>query len=161
MEEYLNMCALWFQQIIITQQARQFRISSMIRKKRRERWTRILNRLQTNNMQIMLAAAKHLNIYQIILPRHRAMWMKMRSTHFWNEIVLNHYTDEDYLESFRMKKSSFEILCSKLAPALKSHLTPVREPISVEKKIAVSLYKLASCCEYRVVGNVFGIHKST
>jgi hypothetical protein len=28
-------------------------------------------------------------------------------------------------------------------------------------KIAVSLYKLASCCEYRVVGNVFGIHKST
>jgi hypothetical protein len=74
--------------------------------------------------------------------------MKMRSTHFWNEIVLNHYTDEDYLESFRMKKSSFEILCSKLAPALKSHPTPVREPISVEKKIAVSLYKLASCCEY-------------
>jgi hypothetical protein len=53
---------------------------------------------------------------------------------------LNQYTDEDYIESFRMNKSSFEILYSKLVPALKSHPTPVRELISVEKKIAVSLY---------------------
>ncbi|EFN77141.1 hypothetical protein EAI_00052, partial [Harpegnathos saltator] len=31
----------------------------------------------------------------------------------------------------------------------------------VEKQVAVALYKMASCAEYRVVGNVFGIHKST
>ncbi|KYN08182.1 Putative nuclease HARBI1, partial [Cyphomyrmex costatus] len=31
----------------------------------------------------------------------------------------------------------------------------------VEKQIAISVYKLASCAEYRVVGNVIGVHKST
>ncbi|XP_039305175.1 protein ALP1-like [Solenopsis invicta] len=36
-----------------------------------------------------------------------------------------------------------------------------REPISVKKQVAVGLYKIASCSEYRVVENVFGIHKST
>ncbi|XP_018399514.1 PREDICTED: putative nuclease HARBI1 [Cyphomyrmex costatus] len=40
-------------------------------------------------------------------------------------------------------------------------LKPPRKPLNVEKKVAVALYYLASCCEYRVVGNVFGIHKST
>lgn len=38
---------------------------------------------------------------------------------------------------------------------------PVRAPISIDKKIAMTIYKLASCCEYRVLGNAFGVHKST
>lgn len=33
--------------------------------------------------------------------------------------------------------------------------------LSVSKKVAVSLYYLASCCEYRIVANQFGIHKAT
>lgn len=32
---------------------------------------------------------------------------------------------------------------------------------SVEKKVAVALFYLASVCEYRIVGHTFGIHKST
>lgn len=36
-----------------------------------------------------------------------------------------------------------------------------REPISVEKQVAVALYKIASTTEYRVVGNVMSIHKSS
>ncbi|KAK8761986.1 hypothetical protein V5799_031702 [Amblyomma americanum] len=37
----------------------------------------------------------------------------------------------------------------------------VRTPIPVDKRVAIALYKLASCCEYRLVGNQFGVHKST
>ncbi|KAK4871867.1 hypothetical protein RN001_015991 [Aquatica leii] len=33
--------------------------------------------------------------------------------------------------------------------------------VTVEKKVGMSLYYLASCCEYRVVANQFGVHKST
>lgn len=33
--------------------------------------------------------------------------------------------------------------------------------LSVSKKVAVPLYYLASCCEYRIVANQFGIHKAT
>lgn len=63
-----------------------------------------------------------------------------------------------------MKKSTFQYICEQLRPMLEPAeplLKPPRKPLSVEKKVAVALYYLASCCEYRVVGNVFGIHKST
>lgn len=54
-------------------------------------------------------------------------------------------------------------MCFLLQPALepKPLLLKSREPLSVEKQVAVALYKMASCAEYRVVGNLFGIHKST
>jgi len=36
-----------------------------------------------------------------------------------------------------------------------------RQELTIEKKVAVALYYLASCAEYRVIGNQFGIHKAT
>jgi len=62
-----------------------------------------------------------------------------------------------------MTHGTFEWLCDNLREELLPSLNQLetREPVSVEKQIAVCLYFLASCCEYRVVGNNFGIHKST
>ncbi|TNN79270.1 hypothetical protein EYF80_010515 [Liparis tanakae] len=37
----------------------------------------------------------------------------------------------------------------------------VRAPIPLEMRVAIVLYKLASCAEYRVVANQFGVHRST
>ncbi len=34
-------------------------------------------------------------------------------------------------------------------------------PITLIMHVAVDLYKLGSCAEYRVVANQFGVHKST
>ncbi|XP_071579940.1 uncharacterized protein [Temnothorax nylanderi] len=62
-----------------------------------------------------------------------------------------------------MSKASFLELCDQLRDELKPKppfLKP-REPISVEKQVAVALYKLASTAEYRVIGNTMGIHKSS
>uniref|UniRef100_A0A1B0DF08 Transposase Helix-turn-helix domain-containing protein n=1 Tax=Phlebotomus papatasi TaxID=29031 RepID=A0A1B0DF08_PHLPP len=36
-----------------------------------------------------------------------------------------------------------------------------RLPVPPEKQVALTVYRLASFAEYRVVGDVFGIHKST
>lgn len=49
---------------------------------------------------------------------------------------------------------------------LKDQLEPktinvIREAVPIDKQVAITLYKLPSCCEYRVVGNAFGVHKST
>ncbi|KAH7949264.1 hypothetical protein HPB49_006806 [Dermacentor silvarum] len=45
------------------------------------------------------------------------------------------------------------------------HMSPkpgcVRPPVPIEKRVAIARYKLASCCKYRVVGNKFGVHKSS
>jgi len=89
--------------------------------------------------------------------------MKKRSNEFWESIVLHYYTDLEWLESFRMSKMSFLKLCDLLKNELqpKMQFLKAREPVSVKKQVAIALYKIASCSEYRVVGNVFGVHKST
>jgi len=78
------------------------------------------------------------------------MWMKERSSDWWNRIVNHYYTEEDWLESFRMTHGTFECLCDNLREELLPSLNQLgtREPVSVEKQIAVCLYFLASCCEY-------------
>ena len=35
----------------------------------------------------------------------------------------------------------------------------VRQPVALQKRVAIALYKLASGGEYRVIANQFGVHK--
>lgn len=93
-----------------------------------------------------------------MLQTKRSIWIKERSSDFWDRIVHNHLTDKDWIESFRMKK-----LCLILKPDLEPKENPLqpRKPLSVEKQVALALYKLANTSEYRVIENVFGVHKST
>ncbi|XP_060854937.1 uncharacterized protein LOC132932573 [Metopolophium dirhodum] len=89
------------------------------------------------------------------------MWMKNRSSDFWDRIVNSNFEEEDWLENFRMSKETFQLMCFKLNDFLKPSENAVRQPLSVEKKVAIALYKLASCAEYRVVASLFGVHKSS
>ncbi|XP_071576487.1 uncharacterized protein [Temnothorax nylanderi] len=95
--------------------------------------------------------------------RSPRFWMKARSSDFWERIVLTEYLDEDWLETFRMEKSVFDYICDKLHNRLQPAIPflVARVPISVQKAIAVTIFYLASCCEYRVVGHLFGIHKTS
>lgn len=60
-----------------------------------------------------------------------------------------------------MRKPTFDVLCLLLAPYMEPDCNPVRQPLELSKRVAVAVYKLASCCKNRVVADVFGIHKST
>jgi len=60
-----------------------------------------------------------------------------------------------------MSKETFQLMCFKLNDFLKPSENAVRQPLSVEKKVAIALYKLASCAEYRVVASLFGVFKSS
>lgn len=73
------------------------------------------------------------------------------------------FDDDDWLETFRMNRALFMELVDELRPALEPAFNPLqsREPLSPEKQTAVALYFLSSTSEYRTVGNLFGIHKST
>jgi len=48
------------------------------------------------------------------LRRSSQMWMNVRSSNFWERIVLIEYLDKDWLETFRMKKIVFDYICDKL-----------------------------------------------
>ncbi|CAG9766703.1 unnamed protein product [Ceutorhynchus assimilis] len=93
---------------------------------------------------------------------------KIRSFHWWEEVVLrNKLSEEEWLENFRVSQNTFMYLCDQLRevlapqPNILSQYWKYAKLMTVEKKVAVSLYFLASCAEYRVIGNQFGIQKST
>ncbi|XP_077516756.1 uncharacterized protein LOC144127727 [Amblyomma americanum] len=94
-------------------------------------------------------------------PSKRRMWMKNRSSDWWDNIVCSNFDDGEWKENFRMSRVNFCELVAALAPFMSPECNYVREPVPVDKRIAIALYKLASCCVYRVVANQFGIHKST
>ncbi|CAM4633405.1 unnamed protein product [Caretta caretta] len=60
-----------------------------------------------------------------------------------------------------MRKGTFMELCDLLSPAQKRKNTKMRAALTVEKQVAVVLWKLATPDSYRSVGNQFGVDKST
>uniref|UniRef100_A0A1A8E0G7 DDE Tnp4 domain-containing protein n=1 Tax=Nothobranchius kadleci TaxID=1051664 RepID=A0A1A8E0G7_NOTKA len=91
----------------------------------------------------------------------RSCWMRVRSKDWWERVVMKEFSDPEWKESFRMTRSSFHKLCGFMEGVLSPQDETVRAPIPLEMRVAIVLYKLASCAEYRVVANQFGVHKST
>uniref|UniRef100_A0A8D0DHI9 DDE Tnp4 domain-containing protein n=1 Tax=Salvator merianae TaxID=96440 RepID=A0A8D0DHI9_SALMN len=91
----------------------------------------------------------------------RRFWARPRSTEWWDRTVLETWDDEQWLQNFRMRKATFLELCARLAPALQRQKTRMRIPLSVEKRVAIALWKLATSVCYRDVGNQFGVGRST
>lgn len=87
--------------------------------------------------------------------------MKVRDTDWWYRQVLLQYDDEDWKANFRMTRRAFVKLCGIMNTVMKPQENTVRRPIPVEMRVAIVIYKLASCCEYRLIANQFGVHKST
>lgn len=87
--------------------------------------------------------------------------MIIRSDHWWCDIVMRTFTDRDWLENFRMSKETFNYLCHQMSTSLRRQDTVFRKAISVEKRVAVTLWFLATPCEYRTISHLFGIARST
>ena len=64
-------------------------------------------------------------------------------------------------ENLRMSHSTFTIVCNELCPHIARQSTHLRETISVEQRVAVTIWKLPSNTEYRTLAGMFGIGRST
>ncbi|CAM4735472.1 unnamed protein product [Leuciscus chuanchicus] len=60
-----------------------------------------------------------------------------------------------------MNRSTFLELCNAIGPFVSPAASCPREPVSTNKRIAIAVYKLATCAEYRVVAETFGVSKTT
>lgn len=103
-----------------------------------------------------------LRIFNHVKPIEKTYWMFERSENVWS-IMRDKYKDSRWKESFRVNRSTFNFIVQELKSDLEPKFNPIstRLPVPVDKQVAVTLYKLSSCCEYRVVADVFGIHKTT
>lgn len=93
--------------------------------------------------------------------KRKRIWRRERSNHWWTHIVPG-FDDKEWYENFRMKKGTFDWLCSQLESVLKPNPNPVASGhIPTDKRVAIALYKLAHVAKYTVVENLFGVHKSS
>lgn len=71
--------------------------------------------------------------------------------------------DDDWFESFKMKKETFKFICDTLHEPLKPKPNPYtkRASITVSEQVAICIFYLGSCAELRVIGEIFGYAKST
>ena len=71
------------------------------------------------------------------------------------------FQPNDWLENFRMSRERFACLCDKLRPVIACQDTYFCKCISTEKRVAVTLWCLATPTEYRTLAHLFGIARST
>ena len=92
---------------------------------------------------------------------YKRTWKKERSTDWFDHIVLETFDDDQWIENFRMKREIFASLCRDLEASLAPSDHAVTGVVDVQKQVAITLYWLASSAEYRTIGNLFGVGKST
>ena len=120
-----------------------------IHKRRRKRMIR-MSRL------LLLTASRHVERSAL---SWRRIWVKDKSKDFFERIVCC-WSDDDFKDNLQLSRVTFVYLCSKLAPRLQK-LHCVREPLSVELRVAVTLWRLGTNAEYRSIGHLFGVGLST
>ena len=98
---------------------------------------------------------------QVLAASEWSMWCRPCSVNWWEEVQSGRYGDMWWKENLRMSQTTFDILCRELRLHIERQSTYWRQPISVEKRVAVTLWKLATNAEYRTLSALFGIGRST
>lgn len=92
-------------------------------------------------------------------PRIRNLWMHPRSL-VWFDMVDETFCDELWYANFRVKRETFLYILEKVQQDIYRNNTPMREAVSAKRRLALTLYYLASTAEYRTIANLFGVSRS-
>ena len=91
----------------------------------------------------------------------KSVWMCQRSVTWWEDVVLQSFEEHDWLENFRVSRGTFQYLCQQLRPALEKQNTVMRKSISVDRRVAITLWVLATTAEFCNVGHLLGVARNT
>ena len=108
----------------------------------------------------LLAAAALLSsrvIDTATVERHS--WARQRMATFFPDIV-GTWDDSEFKCNFRVSRGTFQCLCSELQPVLGMRYV-VRKPVSVQQRIAMTLWRLGTNVEYRTINHLFGVGLSS
>ena len=104
--------------------------------------------MDENKVKLHFSMSNRLNLYH-------------RSSRWWEYVVLQSFQDHDWKQNFRMSKRTFDYLCNQVGPLLQHQDTRIRKAIPVPKRVAITLWCMATCSEYRTVGHLFGVARCT
>ena len=93
---------------------------------------------------------------------HAARWyVKLRSTCWFEEYLFKIYTPDMFYDILRMRRATFDKLVNDLRPFIQGQPTHWRQPIGVEKKVVVTLFKLMHGVCIPLVADRAALGKST
>ena len=94
--------------------------------------------------------------------KQRARWVNDgRTDQWWQNMFSGVSPEEDWKKNFRMTRLEFKELCEQLGPHIfPDPKSPNRRALSVEKKVALTLYYLKDTGSMWMTANTFGIHQS-
>ena len=96
--------------------------------------------------------------------RPRRLWAHdrgMGQPGFFDRNLLSSFNDREFKSRLRIDVSTFEYLCSTLAPSLLKQDTNMRSAISVEVKVAVAISRLATSNSMQTIADLYRIGLST
>ena len=96
-----------------------------------------------------------------VLRNLRLVWMVLCSLTWWENVVLNTFSQHDWMQNFRTSGNTFYYLCTQLKPLLEKQTTRLRTPVSVERHVAITLWVLATTAEYHTIATLFGVVRCT
>ena len=88
-------------------------------------------------------------------------YVKPRSTCWFEEYLFNIYTPDMFYDILRMRRRTFDRLVHDLRPHIQGQHTHWRQPIGVEKKVVVTLFKLMHGSAIPLVADKAALGKST
>ena len=95
------------------------------------------------------------------LGNERVLWTMARSSHWWEEVVCGSFSSEQWLENFRMSRTTFHYLCAELRSMIEREDTRLRKAVPTEKRVALTMWFFATGADYRTNAHLFGVSKST
>lgn len=67
----------------------------------------------------------------------------------------------DWLENFRMSNATFLYICNELRSMIEKNDTNMRKAIPVEQRVALTIWFLSTGSDFRTIGHLFGVSRST
>lgn len=111
-----------------------------------------MRRRHADDLAVITAAVTR-NLLLNSLRQRRMVWVRPKNRNFFHEIVPG-WEDEEWKCNFRVGRPTFNFLCSQLQPAFQKREV-VRKPLSVEEKVAITLWRLGTNVEYRSLAHLW------
>ncbi|KAI3991969.1 hypothetical protein MKX01_012914 [Papaver californicum] len=122
------------------------------------------NKVAATAAAISTAATKGLSSKESKIQgggNQRRLWVKDRSTAWWDQCSHPDYPEEDFRKEFRMSKETFNLVCDELSKDVVKVDTMLRQAIPVRQRVAVCIWRLATGAPLRHVSERFGLGIST
>ena len=136
---------------------RSVRRLEMMKLERKRRRREFLRRKECECLMYVMMIA----IVSCNLASERVVWTLTRSSEWWEDVVCKSFTSEQWLENFRMLKGTFQYLYDKVRSMIEREDTTPRKAMPTEKRVDITLWFHVTGVDYRTIGHLFGVSKST